>query len=185
MRFEGRSSCIRRTSRRSVSKNYHIVNYAAVSIPSRFQSRCNTGTIAIAVFRSILLTLGFFHFSRRCVIWAFTREFSVIWRGKDATERIINEQYDDGHNQNTPCLATTFEWHFWQIQWLSAHLHLLRQDRPRDFFSRDTTLDTSSVVRSDGLRFALFLSLSSDGGIVVGCREFVGSHCYDSVNNIW
>ena len=49
MRFEGRSSCIGRTSRRSVSKNYHVVNYAAVSIPSQFQSRCNTvGTIAIA-----------------------------------------------------------------------------------------------------------------------------------------
>jgi len=68
--------------------------------------------------------------------------------------------------------------------YLSAQLHLLRQDRPRDFFSRDTTIGTSSVVRSDGLRFVLFLGLSSDGGIVVKCREFVGSHCYDSVNNI-
>jgi len=55
----------------------------------------------------------------------------------------------------------------------------------REIFSAGTPqLDTSSVVRSDGLRCVLFLGLSSDGGIVVECREFVGSHCYDSVNNI-
>jgi len=56
MRCEGRSSCIRRTSRRSVSEYYHIVNHAAVSVPSRFQSRIintklwrNSNTIFSAV----------------------------------------------------------------------------------------------------------------------------------------